>query len=439
MGVYRRNDVLWISYTFEGQRYFESAGTLDRRAAETLYRERKRNGPAAPRATDPVLTIEAYAKTWIARRTEAGVRTVAKEEGAIDRWLVPDLGSRPLAEVTRNDVREIIAKASTTPRKDKDAPMAPRSVLHVYGAIRAMFADAVADGLLAATPCTLRTKRGELPKKRDADPTWRASSIYSRSEAEGLLADPRIPPDRRVIYALALLGGLRIGEIIARRWRDFDTDAAPLPRLLVATQHDDRETKTETPREVPVHPTLASVLATWKRTGWPMLFGRHPTPDDRIVPSRAGVDRLRSGPESAKRLKEDLERVGLRSDGRSLHAMRATFITLAQTDGARREILEAVTHAGRRDVFSGYSRWPWEALCVEVAKLRVELHEGRVIALPLKRAASAENDVPARASGDATSPFGAETVTVGVTVGSQATVFARKGVTPRGLEPRLPA
>lgn len=51
--------------------------------------------------------------------------------------------------------------------------------------------------------------------------------------------------------------------------------------------------------------------------------------------------------------------------------MRTTFITLAQTDGTRRGILEAVTHAGRGDVFAGYSRWPWPALCDEVSKLRI--------------------------------------------------------------------
>jgi hypothetical protein len=33
-------------------------------------------------------------------------------------------------------------------------------------------------------------------------------------------------------------------------------------------------------REVPVHPTLAKLLVTWKLTGWREMMGRAPKPDD---------------------------------------------------------------------------------------------------------------------------------------------------------------
>jgi len=35
-------------------------------------------------------------------------------------------------------------------------------------------------------------------------------------------------------------------------------------------------TKTENPREMPVHPTLAKILATWKLSGFEQLTGRKP-------------------------------------------------------------------------------------------------------------------------------------------------------------------
>jgi hypothetical protein len=50
-------------------------------------------------------------------------------------------------------------------------------------------------------------------------------------------------------------------------------------------------------------------------------------------------------------------------------------------------VLEWVTHGPRGDIVDLYTTLPWEALCAEVAKLRISLREGTVIALP--RAANA--------------------------------------------------
>lgn len=382
MGVYRRegSSYLWISYTHEGRRYFESAETADHRAASRVLADRRRNGPPPERVAPEVLTVRRYFDAWIARRVEAGVRTAHDERVRLERFVLPTLGERALVEVTRSQVRDVIAAVSKSTSSATGKLLAPRTVLHVYAALRLLFADALTDELITSSPCTLKTRKGELPLKRDADPRWRSSSIYTRAEAASLISDERLPLDRRVYYALGLLAGMRSSEIAGVRWRDYDAAAEPLGRLLVASQADeddatgDRETKTLAVRDVPVHPTLAQLLEQWRRHGFPLLFGRHPRPDDWIVPSRADVLAHRSK-KMLERLKEDLERLGLRTAGRGRHAMRATFITLAQVDGARREILEAVTHAGRGDVVSGYSRWPWEAICAEVAKLRVELEE----------------------------------------------------------------
>jgi hypothetical protein len=43
--------------------------------------------------------------------------------------------------------------------------------------------------------------------------------------------------------------------------------------------------KTEVPRWVPAHPTLAKMLAEWKVGGWAQMIGRAPTPDDLVMPN----------------------------------------------------------------------------------------------------------------------------------------------------------
>ena len=126
-----------------------------------------------------------------------------------------------------------------------------------------------------------------------------------------------------------------------------------------------------------MHPTRAKILAEWKLSGWERLFGRPPQSDDLIAPNRDGEHR--NARRSLIRFHDDLQRLGLRK--RRQHDCRRTFISLAQADGARKDILRWVTHGPTGDIMDVYTTLPWEALCAEVAKLRLELREGRVLEL----------------------------------------------------------
>ena len=89
-------------------------------------------------------------------------------------------------------------------------------------------------------------------------------------------------------YAIELLAGVRPGEGSALRWRHYDPTVRPLGKLLVAksysTRVGEKTTKTDAVKHVPVHPTLAAMLAEWKLGGWAAMMGRAPGPDDLIVP-----------------------------------------------------------------------------------------------------------------------------------------------------------
>src|SRR4051812_28597635 len=77
------------------------------------------------------------------------------------------------------------------------------------------------------------------------------------------------------------------------------------------------------------------------------------------------------------------------------HDLRRTMISLARRDGARKDILELCTHTPRKsgNTIDLYTTFPWEALCAEVSKLKVQRHErGQLARLPL--AASAEKENP---------------------------------------------
>jgi len=138
-----------------------------------------------------------------------------------------------------------------------------------------------------------------------------------------------------------------------------------------------KETKTGATHEVPVHPTLAKVLAAWKLTGWRKRMSRAPRADDLIIPTINGTPRdVRKALED---FYEDSERLGLRR--RRHYDSRRTFISLALDGGASKDILQSITHPRPADSFDLYRTPAWQARCEAVLKLGVSLSEGRVIPL----------------------------------------------------------
>ncbi len=335
------------------------------------------------------LTVGRYKDKWLERRRARGLSDVKTDAGRLCH-LTPEFWALPLAKVRPRHVRAEILRLKENCGSGPDQ-MAPRSVRHIYGTLHTMFRDAVADELIDTNPCVVPT--GELPKKIDKDPTWRRSAIFTKNEVEAAISDERIPMDRRVVYALLFLAGLRFGEAAALRWRSYEATVRPLGRLSVVTSYSTRHrkekaVKTEQPREVPVHATLAKVLAFWRLQGWAAMMGRAPNDDDLIIPSRLGKNRNVN--HALRRFHQDLERLGIRP--RRQHDLRRTFITLARADGARKDVLEWVTHGPRGDIVDLYTTLPWELLCEAVAPLKIELRTGKVIAFP-KVAQAGGNDV----------------------------------------------
>lgn len=321
-----------------------------------------------------------YFERWSCRRLEmeaAGAMKTARDEVTrLNLHAMPYVGDIRLAELRPTHVRDMMDCL-------RGSHLSPRSQLHVYSTLSTMLRRAMRDELLTMNPCCL--DRHELPKKVDARAGWREDAVFSRDEVAQLISDPRIPEDRRVVYGLLCLAGMRIGEVIALRWFDWQA-REPLDRLLVQRSYDTKHraestTKTKVSREVPVHPTLAVLLHEWRRAGWRRRLGRDPVEQDILCPQPfdRGKGRRLGGPRQhwsadcfRKRCYRDLEVLGLRR--RSPHDGRATFITLVVEDGGRGELLERVTHAPvERSARDGYFRPSWPALCAELAKLRVEL------------------------------------------------------------------
>jgi hypothetical protein len=295
-----------------------------------------------------------------------------------------------------------------------------------------MFNDAVVEQVVPTNPCLL--KKGDLPKKVDKDPMWRSQALFLREEVEQLMTDVRVPEDRRAFYALLCMAGLRFGEASAMRFSAYDQTAKPLGKLIVGVSYDSRmrrekSVKSQRPREVPVVPALAGVLEDWRNEGWERLFGRAPKADDLMVPTARGTHRNAS--EGWAAFQEDLERLGLRP--RRQHDLRRTFITLARNDGARKDVLEWISHGPRGDIVDIYSSLPWSLLCEELAKL--DLRVDRVPVPVSVEAREARSEATERVSNGTPSGLLQPLLQVPVGVTQVLDIIEDKMVTPTGIEP----
>jgi integrase len=174
----------------------------------------------------------------------------------------------------------------------------------------------------AGFPEPLRLEREKAPPcdhRRRSAPA--VGGFLGLDELGALLTDARVPPLRRVAYALEFLTGLRPGEVAALRVADVDLHFPPAGRILVARAWSgdnkvEGPTKTKVAKVVPVHPGLWRVLRTGARRG-----GSACLPSNLLVPAPRGGHRMAS--QTNQEFQVDLARLGLR---KRLHSdSRATF------------------------------------------------------------------------------------------------------------------
>ena len=194
-----------------------------------------------------------------------------------------------------------------------------------------------------------------------------------------LTSDARIPEDRRALYALRFLSGLRPGETSNARWRDLDRSRRPLWRLTLESSFNspmrmEKATKTGASLHVPVHPVLQHMLEAWETRGWEEFMGRKPEADDFIFPRGDGKQRLVSG--TYKQFKADLETVGIATQRQ--YESQSTFRNLALSAGASEFHLNLITHPKPKRASDFYTRleMQWPGMCEAVLAIDPAAWEG---------------------------------------------------------------
>jgi integrase len=143
-------------------------------------------------------TYKEWCKTYFAGANKRAT-TLARDEIVNEKHFIPSLGNRRLASLRPLDVQKVVAIMT--------ANLAPRTVRTNYGVLRAILNAAVANDLIARTPC----RNVRLPEIRDV----RARVNFEDVSELHRLADAMKSEYRPAVYLGAL--GLRQAEVFGLR------------------------------------------------------------------------------------------------------------------------------------------------------------------------------------------------------------------------------
>jgi integrase len=207
------------------------------------------------------VTFETAAEDWYGRKREAlRPQTLANYRSALDVWLLPTFGARPVASLRASDVEALRARLAT-------ANKGANTIRNVVGVLRRVLDELVADRLLAYNPAGLpqRGKRaGRAPRK---------IVVPTHDEVDQLIIAAR--PSARPVLELAASLGLRRAELLRLRWTNVDFEA----REVVV--HEGKTDASE--RVVPMFGSARRVLLEQKARS------RFTRPEDLVFPTAVGT------------------------------------------------------------------------------------------------------------------------------------------------------
>jgi integrase len=241
-----------------------------------LISEMQRGAYVEPHKT----TIAQFLDRWLADvKPRVSPKTHERYEQISHKNIVPLLGAVPLAKLRPDQISEAYAKALATGRRKGDGGLSPRTVRQMHAIIKSALAQAVKWDILVRNPAA--AVRG--PKIGRS-----AMHTYDLEQTAELIEAAR---GRRVFIPilLAVLGGLRRGEIAALRWRHVNLAAAQLAvaqsaeQTLAGVRY--KEPKSGRGRTIALSDTLITELKAHRvRQAEELLrFGERLSDDDFVV------------------------------------------------------------------------------------------------------------------------------------------------------------
>ncbi len=283
--------------------------------------------PPPVEAPAEVPTFHQFASEWLAaRRVELRPRTAEDYEWALRKHLLPFFAEFRLDAIRVEDVDRYRSA------KVREGKLTANIINKTLTRLAQVLEVAVLHGDLDRNPARGRRRRlkASTPKRTWLEP----EQVGPLLDAAGAIDRGRKrsddPHGRRAMLATLTLAGLRIGELLALRWRDVDLASG---KLRVG------EAKTDAGRRtVDLSPALRDELAAHKARS------RHAKPEALVFATRSGKAQNRNNvrrrvllaavERANARLTEDESEVPQLPEGLSPHGLRHTFASLLFEAGA---------------------------------------------------------------------------------------------------------
>ena len=277
---------------------------------------------AAPGSTGPTLaeameaTIAVHSAAW-----RPGSRTEAQWRRAFEAYLLPDLGRRPVAEITPSDLLGVLEPIV----REK-----PQTGKKVRGWLGMTFKWAATHGHRTDDPTAALS--GALPRMIGPGRHHRAVPVAEVPAAVAAIRGAAgVWPGTRLALELLVLTACRTGEVLGAHWSEVDLEA------WVWTIHGERM-KAGVEHQVPLSDPALRVLdeARELADGSGLVF---PSQSGRVLHEGA-----------LRRLVRDLKLPG------SPHGFRSSFRDWAGENGVDRDVAEGSLAHARKGVEGAYFR-----------------------------------------------------------------------------------
>lgn len=166
------------------------------------------------------VTLAAFLSRWLDHiKSQVSPKSHERYAGLVNQNIIPAIGAVAITKLKPAQISEAYSKALTSGRKDdKAGGLSPRTVGHMHRVLKQALGQAVRWELITRNPADAVD-----PPKVD----WKPMQTYDLPQTVELIEAVRGTP-MLVPAVLAVLCGLRRGEICALRWRNVDLVAGQI-------------------------------------------------------------------------------------------------------------------------------------------------------------------------------------------------------------------
>jgi integrase len=230
---------------------YEALGNISRAEAGEILRRKMAEFGSSDGPTRSRVTFLTLARQWEVDVLPIKYKhsTQKNHQHIMEKHLIPRFGELGLCDVTTPAIQTYVTHLIK-------AGYAPKSIDHIHDVLSAILRSAVKWGHLQANPA-----RGvEMPRLKTIRPKWALTVDQATVLAAQL---PWLLP--RTLVGLALLTGLRRGELFALRWWDIDEPNRSLQVRAAVYEgvFDDPKTMASL-RTIPLPSAALQLLAEWK-------------------------------------------------------------------------------------------------------------------------------------------------------------------------------